>query len=238
VTGGRIRFSPDELPIEGGRVTASEVAASMAVARDLDVLSEAQMPWPSAGFTSRVMTAVAAEPGPQPVTAFARALAGGRFGAMLRALRDAWQVSTSPGRPTPVRAQALALVMLVLLAFGSLAGVAGAAVGLFDQRPPSPSLPTRPAIVVPPSPSTRPADQVEPAPPAPSSSPEPSASPTPSATPGPAVRPTQRPIATPRRTATPQPTESDDRGSDAPDLDESPSPAVDSPSPSDKSGPG
>jgi hypothetical protein len=223
-----MRFSPDELPIEGGRVTASEVAASMAVARDLDVLLAAEMPWPSAGFTSRVMTAVAAEPGPQPVTAFARALAGGRSGAMLRALRDAWRVSTSPGRPTPVRAQALALVVLVLLAFGSLAGVAGAAVGLFDQRPSSPSLPTPPAIVLPPSPSNRPADQVGPTPPG---LPESTASPTSSVTPDPTVRPTQRPIATPRRTATPRPTESDDGG--APDLEESPSPPEESPSPSD-----
>ena len=237
--GGRTRFSPDELPIGGGRLTATDLAASMAVARDLDAFVMAPTPAPSPAFTSRVMAAVAAEPAPQPVVAFARALTGGHLVAMLGAVRDAWRVSTSPGRPMPVRARALALVLLALLAFGSLAGIAGAAVGLLDSRPPSPPLPTRPAIVAP-APSAGPPDQVSP-PSTPPSSPEPSASPRAPATAGPTARPTQRPIATPRRTATPDPTESDDAGggSEAPrDADDSPSPSDGSPSPSDHSGPG
>jgi hypothetical protein len=235
VIGGRTRFSPDELPIGSGRVTASDLAASMAIARELDAFVMAPTPPPSPAFASRVMATVAAEPAPQPVLAFARALAGGHLVAMLGAVRDAWRVSTSPGRPTPVRAQALALVLLALLAFGSLAGIAGAAVGLLGPRPPSPPLPTRPAIVAP-APSARPADQVS-LPPPPTSSAAPSAFPKA----GPTARPTQRPIATPRRMATPEPTESEDGGggSEEPrDADGSPSPSDGSPSPSDHSGPG
>src|SRR5204863_7330892 len=130
-----------------GRITASEVAASIAAARELESLAIVQAPVPSPGFVARVMTAVAAEPAPQPVAVFARALTAGRLIGMLSAVRDAWRVSTPPGRPAPVRAQALALVLLVVLAFGSLAGVAGAAVGLFEARQPiPPPLPTRPAI--------------------------------------------------------------------------------------------
>jgi hypothetical protein len=230
---GRMRFSTDELPIESGRVTATEIAASLAVARELDALVTAEMPWPTGGFLARVMTAVASEPAPQPVTAFARALAGGRLVPMLAALRDAWRVSTSPGRPTHVRVQALALVLLVLLAFGSLAGVAGAAVGLFDSRPPNPPLPTRPAVV-PPSPSTRPAIDVPSSP-----SIRPSSPPNAAATPSPTPRTTSRPESTPRRTATPEPTETDDRSpDDSREPDDSLSPSVESPSPSDNSGPG
>jgi hypothetical protein len=230
VIGDRTRFSPDELPIDGGRVTAPEIAASMAVARELDALVMAETPAPTPGFASRVMAAVAAEPVPQPVTAFARALAGGRVVGMLAAVRDAWRVSTSPGRPTPVRAQALALVLLALLAFGSLAGIAGAAMGLFDSRRPDPSsLPTFPAIVQP-SPSSHrlPEDSPTPTPPPPAPDTSPTPSPKPTATVRPTDRATPRPVATPRRTASPQPTETDDHGQGG----------GDSPSPTDNSGPG
>jgi hypothetical protein len=240
VIGGRTRFSPDELPIGGGRVTASDLAASMAVARQLDAFALEPTPAPSPAFTSRVMAAVAAEPAPQPVVAFARALTGGHLVAMLGAVRDAWRVSASPGRPTLVRAQALALVLLALLAFGSLAGITGAAVGLFDAPRPSQPLPTRPAIVAP-APSAGPSNEVSPPPSMPTSSPEPSPSSKAPATAGPTARPTQRPIATPRRTASPQPTESEDGGGggeEPRDADDSPSPSDGSPSPSDHSGPG
>jgi hypothetical protein len=233
MTGGQARFSPDELPIDPGRITASDVAASIAAARELESLALAQAPVPSAGFVGRVMTAVAAEPAPQPVAVFARALAGGRLVGMLGAIRDAWRVSTSPGRPAPVRAQALALVLLVVLALGSVAGVAGAAVGLFETRRPSPPPePTRPAIAAP-TPSARPAAQVTPSPSLRSSAP-----PNAAATPSPTPRPTARP--TPRRTATPEPTESEDpSGTDGDhrDADDTPSPG-DTSSPSDNSGPG
>jgi hypothetical protein len=233
VIGDRTRFSSDELPIDGGRVTAPEIAASMAVARELDALVMAETPAPTPDFASRVMAAVAAEPAPQPVTAFARALAGGRVVGMLAAVRDAWRVSTSAGRPTPVRAQALALVLLALLAFGSLAGISGAAIGLFDSRRPDPSsLPTFPAIVRPSPSSLRlPEDSPTPTPPPPTpdTSPDPTPSPKPTATVRPTYRATPRPAATPRRTASPQPTETDDNGHGG---------GGDSPSPTDNSGPG
>jgi hypothetical protein len=228
--GGRTRFSPDELPIAGGRVMAPEIAASMGIARELEVLATAETPAPSEGFTSRVMAAVWAEPAPQPVIVFARALAAGRLVGMLTAVRDAWRVSTSAGRPAPVRAQALVLVLLALLALGSLAGIAGAAMALFDSRPPDPTVPTRPAIVQP-SPSSDRLPQLSPTP-TPSPTLETTPPPTPTARPTATVRPTNqatpRPAATPRRTASPEPTETDDDHHGG----------GDSPSPSDNSGPG
>jgi hypothetical protein len=220
--GGRRRFSPDELPIDGGRINAPDLAASMSVARELDALTSADALEPSPGFSSRVMAAVAAEPAPQPVLVFGRALASGRIAATLAALGDAWRVAMSPGRPTSVRAQALALVMLALLAFGSVVSIAGAAVGLFESRRPDPSLPTRPAIVVPSpwleplvtiTPPTRPAE----------TSPVPTPPSGPTATTAPMARPTARPTAgpteSPRRMETPDPTETDGddgRGGDSP----------------------
>jgi hypothetical protein len=235
VIGGPRRFSPDELPIDGGRVSASDLAASIAVARELDALATADAVAPSRGFSSRVMAAVAAEPAPQPVLVFGRALVSGRLATMLVALRDAWRVATSPGRPTAVRAQALALVMLALLVFGSVVGIAGAAVGLFESQRPDPSLPTRPAVVVP-SPSLDPLVTIT-LPPTESPSPgatsplQPTATPAPTARP--TARPTTRPTASPRPMDTPDPTETDgDDGKGG----ESPSPS--SPDSSDITGSG
>jgi hypothetical protein len=234
VIGGGPRFSPDELPLEGGRVTASGIAASMAVARELDALMTAPAPSPSLGFTSRVMAAVAAEPAPEPVMAFAQALVGGRFTAMAAAVRDAWRVAASAGRPTPVRAQAFALVLLVVLSFGSVAGIAAGAVGLLDSGPRNPApLPTRPAVLLP-RPSARPPAQVPP-----STSSTPSASPKPAGSAAPTARPTTRPVATPRRTASPRPTETDQPdGSDDASPDDTAPPADGAASPSDNRGPG
>jgi hypothetical protein len=221
---GRTRFSPDELPIEGGRVTASELAASMGVARELDRLAAVATIDATPAFSSRVMAAVAAEPSPQPVLVFGSAVASGRIAAMLGAARDAWRVAMSPGRPAPVRMQALVLVLLLLLAFGSVVGMAGAAIGLFDSQRPGPSpVPTRPAIALP----TSTLDAMPRVSPPPgeatpgTSSPSPAAN---AATPRPTVRPTTRPVATPRRTETPDPSETDGTGSDDGHDDGSPSP--------------
>jgi hypothetical protein len=229
------RFSPEELPIDGGRVNARDLAASMAVGRELDALAAAQTVEPSRGFSSRVMAAVAAEPAPQPVLVFGRALAGGRLATMFGAVRDAWRVTTSPGRPTSVRAQSLALV---LLAFGSVVGMAGAAVRLFDShRPDRSTPPTMPAVVVP-SPSLDPMVTITlpPTPPTGTPSPRPSTPSKPTATPAPTARPTARPTtrptATPGGMETPDPTGTGDDGHDG----ESPSPS--SPSSTDNSGSG
>jgi hypothetical protein len=240
MNGAPARFSPEELPLDGRGVNAAAIGASLAVARELDALVAAPVPDPTPGFASRVMAAIATEPVPQPLTVFTAALVHGRLTGMLAALRDAWRVSTSAGRPAPVRAQAFALVLLVVLTVGSVAGMAGAAAGLFDSRPPDGSpFPTAPALVLP-EPSTEPTDKVAPTPTADPSSPEattPAPSRKPTVTARPTTRATQRPTATPRRTATPEPTGTDDSGGGhGGDDGESPSPS-DSPS-ADNSGPG
>ena len=100
---------------------------------------------PPVGFADRVMAAVAHEPLPQPVRAFGAALVAGRLGAALRSIGDAWRVGTGGSTPLWLRAQALALVLVV--AIGSLAVAGGATVGAIDllsanQSPgPSPTAP-------------------------------------------------------------------------------------------------
>ena len=56
----------------------------------------------------------------------------GRLGAMVGALRDTWHVAWSGGRPIAARAQAMAFVLLLVLAVGS---VGAADDGWGDQRP-------------------------------------------------------------------------------------------------------
>ena len=68
------------------------------------------------------MAAIAAEPAPRLVVKPATAVRGGRLGAFLVAVRESWAVAFSGGRPMAVRAQALAFVLLVVLAAGALAG--------------------------------------------------------------------------------------------------------------------
>jgi len=83
-----------------------------------------------AGFTDRVMLAVAKEPLPQPARAFGVALLAGRLRAALAALGDAWRVTIGGSTSLGVRGQALAVVMLV--AVGAFAVAGGAAMGAMD----------------------------------------------------------------------------------------------------------
>ncbi|MEA2548885.1 MAG: hypothetical protein QOE42_1483 [Chloroflexota bacterium] len=164
---------------------------------------------PSEGFTDRVMKAIADEPLPQPVRAFGLALVGGHLRAAASAVGDAWRTITSAPAPMAVRAQALALVLAVLI--GSLAVAAGATVGairVFGGTPPTPgpSVPPRSLVISSPSPSPAP-DPTPSEGPVESSTPEPSDSPEPSATPD--SQQTERPTLRPR-TATP--TATDDHG--------------------------
>jgi hypothetical protein len=186
------------------------VAAEMT--RDLAGVAAAIDIRPPAGFADRVMAAVASEPLPQPTRAFRVALLGGRLRPAIASLGDAWRVLGGGSRPLIVRAQALALVLVVTMASLAIAG--GATVGAIDLlsaiAPVSPP-PTTPAPTVPvtsPLPSASPSSTPERSPDA-----SPDASPTPEATeitqptPTETSAPTERP-----RTATPRPTPADDRG--------------------------
>lgn len=198
MTGNRVPFGPDELPIHSAESPA-ELAMSLRIGRELDALAADATIGPSDDFATRVMAAVAQEPAPRPIAAVGRALRGGRPLGILAGLRDAWRVATTGGRPTLIRAQAFAFVLVVLVAVGSVGGLAGAAaLRLFD-----PSVAPSPPQLTTPSPS--PAPSVSPSPsPAPSVSPSPSPSETVEPSPGETVEPSE--------THAPSPTGTDDHG--------------------------
>jgi hypothetical protein len=167
------------------------VAAGMA--RELEAMAMTSPAPVSDGFADRVMLAIADEPLPQPVRAFGLALFGGHVRAALAAIGDSWRTISSTPAPLAVRAQALALVLVVVV--GSLTIAGGAAVGalgLLQNNAPTPSGP----------PSSQPLPSAVPSP---SPVPTPSASPSPSTDVGPSQTPDDE---------TPEPTEtgSDDHG--------------------------
>jgi hypothetical protein len=177
------------------------------MARELDALAGATQATVPAGFADRVMASIAREPLPQPARAFGAAVAARRLGAAVASIGDAWRVAVGGRAPMAVRAQALALVLVV--AAGSLALAGGATVGAIDllnaNQPPQPS-PTAP----------------QPSEPQPSPSPTPSFTPEPSTEPAPTSEATDTPEATDNgggtqqpATATPRPTRTEDAGGTA-----------------------
>jgi hypothetical protein len=192
-----------------------EARVADAMARELEAMAAATPPALPAGFADRVMAAVAREPLPQPTRAFGTALATRSLGAALAAIGDAWRVATGGRAPIAVRAQALALVLVVVA--GSLAVAGGATVGAIDllkatQPPhPSPSIPQPSQLQPTPSPSPTPSQPLTPI------VPTPDGTETPEGTDGGGAseRPdtaTPRPTRTEdaRRTPTPSPTSTED----------------------------
>ena len=176
------------------------IAAGME--RELEAMTMTSPVLPGDGFADRVMAAIADEPLPQPVRAFGLALVGGHLRSAIAAVGDAWRTIASTPAPLAVRAQALALVLVV--AVGSLALAGGAAVGAMGllDRDDAPR-PSQPAPSVAPSPSPSPSPE-----PTPSASPEPTETPEATETPDDSTAaPTSRP-----RTATPTATGTDDHG--------------------------
>lgn len=156
-------------------VPADELASHTRVARELEGLAARTPVVSTPALTDRVMAAVAGEPAPAPARVAGRALRRRSLGGFLVALRDAWRVTLSPGFPMAVRAQAIALVLVVIGAATGSAMVTAGALGLFDEQPPSPV----PTITTPtPSPEDTSAT------PEGSTSPEPSESAEPSESPG------------------------------------------------------
>ncbi len=216
-------FHPSELSdADGSGPTTAELSEALAVARDLEANLAVGDVHPSSAFADRVMGAIALEPLPQPAIAAGSALRGGRLGAMTAALADSWRVAFSGGRPFAVRAQAAAFVLVVVVAAGSLGGVAAIGAVRFIQA--APSQVASPPPLVPSTqplrnPSLEPSDGLAPAiQPADSEGPKETEQPGQSEEPGETQEPTAKPggthdaSKTPRPARTPKPTETDDHG--------------------------
>jgi hypothetical protein len=216
VSGHRGWFDPSELrTLESGTAepgtTDAELADALLIARELESLAAGEAIRPSDGFEDRVMAAIALEPAPRLVVRRPSAGRAGRVTAFLVAVGDAWRVASTGGRPAAVRAQALAFVLLVLLAAGALTTVTAVGVGALLQRngQTTPSFTPAPTVGPTTSETAVPSES-----PDASDSPEPSE--TPEATeaaegPGAIATPksaeTAKPTATSRPTRTPRPTQ-------------------------------
>jgi hypothetical protein len=207
--------------IEDDGTSTTDLADVLAVARDLEALAAVGTAPPTVDFADRVMGAVALEPAPKLVVRPGATVRGGRFGAFLIAVRDSWAVAMSGGRPLAVRAQALAFVLLVVLAAGALTGVTAVTVGGFLSAGPGPTPSTDVLPTVEPTPSTtptpsptptgEPTDSAEPEDSGERETAEPSRPREPIATAKPELtpRPTRTPEGTEKPSPKPDPTEDD-----------------------------
>lgn len=234
MTGPGRRFDPSELDDVGGAPLSDvESAAMLGTARDLEAFAQSESIAPTSGFEDRVMAAIALEAPPRTVAT------GGWLGGFLVALRDAWRITLSGGgRPLAVRAQALALVVLVGVAFvsvGTLGAVGVARLLANDPTTPPTIAPSPgPSLVSPPpslpTPSMMPSDT-----PSPSIAPSPS----PSASPSSTAEPTETAEGTddsggaPRPTDTPKPTDDDETAKPTDDDDEKTPEPTETPEPTD-----
>ena len=213
-------FRPEELAGGPDSPSSPELATALAAAREVESLAAFDIT-PSDGFTDGVMAAISAEPLPAPIAAVGAAARGGRLAALVASFGDVWRVAWSGGRPLAIRAQAVALVLVVIVALGSAGSLA--LVGGWNALAPLRAPESTPVVSPEPTPSLTPSlspsESVEPSE-SPSESPEPSDSAEPSETPAgptdnggsgtnPAAtpRPTVRPIATPTSTPTPEVTD-------------------------------
>jgi uncharacterized membrane protein YgcG len=165
---GPRRFNPAEIDLESNELTAG----LLETARDLETYAAAGMAAPTVGFEDRVMAAIADEPMPRP----ARGL------GFLGTVREAWAVAFGAGRPLAMRAQALALLLILAVAVGSVGSVA--VVGASRLLGPAVPPPTTPSPAPSPSPLPSPV------------SPSPSPSTSPTATPRPSPTETDEPSGT------------------------------------------
>ena len=206
------RFDPSELGTAGEpELPGEEQADLLLAARALERVT-AEGVRPTDGFEDRIMAAIALEAAPKLVVRPGAAVRGGRPAAFLLAVRDAWGVAMSGGRPLGVRAQALAFVLLFVVAVGSVTGAATVTVGglLLRQPGPTPSVDDGPTDgTAEPSESAEPSEPAEPGETAkPNATSKPTAAPSPTRTPHPTDTPA--PGTTPKPTETPG--SSDDHG--------------------------
>jgi hypothetical protein len=220
MTGLGGRFDPSELRATGEPdPSVATLGSGLATARELEGLVAAEGIRPSEGFDDRIMAAIAMELAPRAMVR-PSAGRGGRPAAFLLAVRDAWAIARAGGRPIGVRAQAMAFVLVVVLAAGSLAAVGAVAVGglLTSGPPPSPSLDPAPSTVPnraapPPTETAHPTGIPVPGDgAAPTATPESTGTASPRTTPRPDATP--RAIETPGATETPRPTETPESSDD------------------------
>ncbi len=132
------RFDPAEIDSDAGSgPSEAEFAQAMVAARELELLMARDTAGPTVGFEDRVMATIATEPAPRLLVRPGRTVRGGLPVAFLVSVRDAWRVATVGGRPLAIRAQAMAFVLLVILAAGSLSAVL--VVGAASVLAPEPS---------------------------------------------------------------------------------------------------
>lgn len=146
--GRPVPFSPSELEGADDLLRDGD-PVDIGLARELESLAATSSARPSPGFADRVMAAVADEPAPAPVRAAGSAIRHHAGRALLASIRDAFRVVLGHGFPIVLRAQALALVLLVVaLTAGSGMATAGAVGWLRDERIlPRPQLSTPSPIV-------------------------------------------------------------------------------------------
>jgi hypothetical protein len=195
-------------PWDADPVAPADAERMRSAAAELERFARATDVAPRAGLAGSIMSMVAVEPTPAPLTALSAATRRRRLGAMLAALRDAWRVTWSGGRPIAIRVSAAMAVLVLVITTGSVGGLAAmgawTAVQPAPTTPaPSPSVDQVPVVVPPMQPSASPAAPAGTAAPTPSGSPAPTSSPgpAPSAAPTHTTRPTMKP--TPRPTARP-----------------------------------
>ena len=101
MTGPMRRFDPAELREPGEPVPSqAEQADLLTAARELETAATAtDAIRPTEGFEDRVMAAIALEPAPRVVIRPGSAVRGGRPAAFWLAIRDAWGIATTGGRP-------------------------------------------------------------------------------------------------------------------------------------------
>ena len=209
------RFDPAELVDDGRGVSDAEAAGLLATARDLESFARSEQVTPRSGFEDRVMGAIATEPPPRVVAV------GGGIAGIVAAIRDAWRITWSGGRPIAVRAQAFALVLMVAVSIGSLGSLA--TVGVLQLLSPDASPTPTPTIEPVPSPSPRP-----------SASPTESVAPSPSPTASPTSSSSPDAIETSGAGATARPTDDNE----TPEPSETPEPRETPEATDDSSGPG
>ena len=164
-------FTPAEL--DGIADTApDELLALGRVARELEAAAERGGVRPSPDFADRVMRSIAAEPSPAPVWAAGVAVRRHSPTAVLASLRDALRVGFGAGFPIAVRAQALALVLLVTAVFATGGGMATVGAVRLLSGNPLPGFPDATARPVATGPVETPAGSLDPS--AVSGSPDPS----------------------------------------------------------------
>ena len=200
-------------PWEAEPVAPADAERMRSAAAELERFARATDVGPRAGRAASIMAALAVEPTPAPLTALTAATRHGHLGAMLAAMRDAWRVTWSGGRPVAIRLSAAMAVLVLVVTTASVGGLA--AVGAWTALQPTQTAPAPPPsndqapVVVPPvQPSPSPVAPSVTAAPTPSGSPPPTASPrsSPSATPMPTARPTMKPTARPTTRPTLKPT--------------------------------